>query len=193
MCSNFNPHKIIIGTRGLNNKKSEFASSHLDLLISALTSLLKGSKSKTINLGSRGEKLKMEIANGYLNFTHSYPSDIKKFIQKNNMNSYLAPEDCQFNIPISEIDNFMETLLDGVQFIRLQRDIIAQRKSVFEVSVHQLKQVASLRQNQILSMSTLQFAINLFEIYYSMNTPPAERYPFSVVLPEYYEMFCNAL
>ena len=82
VCSNFNPHKITIGTRGLNNKKSEFASSHLDLLISALTTLLKGSKSKTINLGSRGEKLKMEIANGYLNFTHSYPSDIKKLYRK---------------------------------------------------------------------------------------------------------------
>ena len=109
------------------------------------------------------------------------------------MTSYLAPEDCQFNIPISEIDNFMETLLEGVHFIRLQRDIIAQRKSVFEVAIHQLKQAATLRQDQILSMSTLQFAINLFEIYYSMNTPPAERYPFSVVLPEYYEMFCNAL
>ena len=109
------------------------------------------------------------------------------------MTSYLTPDVCQFNIPTSEIDNFMETLLDGVQFIRLQRDIIAQRKSVFEVSIHQLKQAATLRQDQILSMGTLQFAINLFEIYYSMNTPPAERYPFSVVLPEYYEMFCNAL
>ena len=50
----------------------------LDLLISALTTLLKGSKSNNINLGSRGEKPKMEIANAHLNFTHSYPSDIKK-------------------------------------------------------------------------------------------------------------------
>ena len=131
----------------------------------------------------------MEIANAHLNFTHSYPSDIKKFIQKNNMTSYLAPEDCQFNIPISEIDNFMETLLDGVRFIRLQRDIIAQRKSVFEVSVHQLKQAATLRHNQILSMSTLQFAINLFEIYYSMNTPPAERYYFLLCYPNIMKCF----
>ena len=189
VCSNFNPHKIIIGTRGLNNKKSEFAPSHLDLLILALTSLLKGSKSKTINLGSRGEKLKMEITNAHLNFTHSYPSDIKKIIQKNNMASYLAPEDCQFNIPISEIDNFMETLLDGVQFIRLQRDIIAQRKSVFEVSVHQLKQAAALRQNQCLSMSTLQFSINLFEIYYSMNSPPTENTHFLLCCPNIIKCF----
>ena len=43
------------------------------------------------------------------------------------MTSYLTPDVCQFNIPTSEIDNFMETLLDDVQFIRLQRDIIAQK------------------------------------------------------------------
>ena len=191
VCSGFDPHKIVIGSRGKNNKKCEFASSHLDLLISALTSLIKGSKAKTINLGSRGEKLKMEISNGYLNFAHTFPADIKKFVQNNNMGSYLAPDDCYFNIPSSEIDNFMTTLMDAVQFVRLQADIISQRKLVFEIAVRDLKQVAVLRQNQCLAMSTYQFAIKLFEIYYSMDFPPTERYPFSIVLSEYYKMLSN--
>ena len=191
VCSGFDPHKIVIGSRGKNNKKCEFATPHLDLLISALTSLIKGSKAKTISLGNRGEKLKIEISNGYLNFAHTFPADIKKFVQNNNMGSYLAPDDCYFNIPSSEIDNFLATLMDAVQFVRLQADIISQRKMVFETAVREMKQAAVLRQNECLAMSSYQFAIKLFEIYYSMDFPPTERYPFSIVLSEYYKMLSH--
>ena len=87
------------------------------------------------------------------------------------MSAYLFPDDCHFNIPSSEINNFMETLMEGVQFIRLLNDIIDQRKLVFEVAVHELKQTAVLRQNECLSMDTSQFAIKLLEFYYSMDFP----------------------
>ena len=138
VCSFFNPQKIVIGCRGQNIKKCEFASPQLDLVISALTSIVKGSKSKTINLGNRGEKLKMEIANGSLHFSHTFPSDIKKFVQKNNMRPYLAPDDSHFSIPSSEIDHLMESLLEGTQFLKLKHDNIVQRKKVFEIAVHEL-------------------------------------------------------
>ena len=48
------------------------------------------------------------------------------------MSAYLFPDDCHFNIPSSEINNFMETLMEGVQFIRLLNDIIDQRKLVLK-------------------------------------------------------------
>ena len=183
MCSFFNPQKITIGCHGQNNKKCEFGTEVLGLVISSLTSIVKGSKSKIINLAKSGEKLKMEILNGSLHFSHTFPSDIKKFVQKNNMSAYLSPEDCHFNIPASEIDHLMETLLEASQFLGLKLDTITQRKRVFQTAVHELKQ------NQ--SMSSSQFAIKLFEIYYKMDLDPSQRYPISVILPEYYKMFSN--
>ena len=84
VCSFFKLQKtIVIGCRGQNIKKCDFDPPQLDLIISALISLVKGSKSKTINLAIEGKKLKMEISNGCLHFfSHTFPSDIKKIVQK---------------------------------------------------------------------------------------------------------------
>ena len=185
MCSFFEPKKITIGYHGQKDKKCEFDIVHLDLVSAALTSILQGAKSKTINLSSRGEKLKMEMSNGFLHFYQTFPSGIKKIVQKNNMPAYLSPDDCGFNIPASEIDHLMEALSATFEFVKLKKDIDAQRKKVFMKGAFELKQ----RQ----SMSSSQFAIKLFEIYYKMDLAPPERYPISIVLPEYYKMFSHVL
>ena len=69
----------------------------------------------------------MEMANGSLHFSHTFPSDIKKFVQKNNLAAYLSPDDCHFNIPSSEIDHLLGALLDAIHFLKLKDDIITQR------------------------------------------------------------------
>ena len=183
LCSFFNPQKVTIGGKGNTKTKCEFPILYLDLVISALTSIVKGSKSKTINLGKRGEKLKMEMINGSLHLSHIFPPHLKKYIHKNNMNPHLAPDDSHFNLPSSEIEDLIETLLEAVQFQRLTLDIASQRQKVFQTAVDDVKHYQS--------MTALQFGIKLFEIYYTMNLEPSERYPISIVLPEYYKMFPN--
>ena len=183
LCSFFNPQKITIGGKGNTNTKCEFPIQHLDLVISALTSIIKGSKSKSINIGKRGEKLKMEMVNGSLHLSHIFPPHLKKYVQKNNMSAHLAPDDSHFNLPSSEIEHLIEALLEALQFQRLTHDIASQRQKVFQTAVDDVKHYQS--------MTSLQFAIKLFEIYYTINLEPSERYPISVVLPEYYKMFSN--
>ena len=183
VCSSFDPQKVVIGRKGQNIKKCEFTPNHLDSVVTSLTSIVKGSKSKTVNLGKRGEKLKMEMSNGCLNFAHTFPSDIKKFVQKNNMNSYIAPDDVHFNIPSSEIENLMDSLIDSIQFLKLKHVNSTQRKTVFDLAVRELKHYQS--------MSTRQYAIKLFEIYYKLDLLPTEKYPISVIFPEYYKLFSN--
>ena len=51
---------------------------------------------------------------------------------------------------------------------------------VFENAVDGMKQYHS--------MSAQDFAVTLFQIYYKMNLEAAERYPVSIVLPEYYKI-----
>ena len=123
----------------------------------------------------------MEMANGSLHLSHIFPPHLKKYIQKNNMSPHLAPDDSHFNLPSSEIEHLIETLLEAVQFQRLTQDVASQRQKVFETAVDDVKHYQW--------MSSLQFAIKLFEIYYTMNLDPSEKYPISVVLPEYYKMF----
>ena len=185
MCSFFEARKITIGYRGQNDKKCDFDIAHLNVVTEALSSILQGAKSKTINLSSTGEKLKMEISNGSLHFYHTFPSGIRKFVQKNNMPAYLSPDDCGFNIPASEIDHLMEALSDTFEFVKLKKNIDAQRKKVFMKGAFELKQCQSVNSSQ--------FAIKLFEIYYKMELAPPERYPISIVLPEYYKMFSHVL
>ena len=77
------------------------------------------------------------------------------------MSAYLSPDDCHFNIPSSEIEHLLGTLLEAVQFLRLKYDNNAQRKN-FETAVHELKQLQSV--------SSSQYAIKLFGIYYKMSS-----------------------
>ena len=185
LCSFFEPQKIIIGCHAGKGGKCEFDSSHLDQVVSALTSIIKGAKSKTINLGVRAGKMKMGLLNESLHFSHIFPSDIKKFVQKNNLAPYLIPEDSYFSLPYSEIKHLLNVLLEAVQFHRLKKDNVTQRTRVFQIAVNDLQQCKT--------MTPAQFAIKLFEIYYSLNLSPGEKYPISVVLPEYHKMFSNVL
>ena len=43
------------------------------------------------------------------------------------------------------------------------------------------------------AMTPTQFVIKLFEIYYSLELSGGERYPISVVLREYYQLFSNVM
>ena len=108
---------------------------------------------------------------------------IKTFVQKNNMNSYIAPDDVHFNIPSSEIENLMDSLIDSIQFLKLKHVNSTQRKTVFDLALRELKHYQS--------MSTRQYAIKLFEIYYKLDLLPTEKYPISVIYPEYYRLFSN--
>ena len=178
LCSFFIPQKITIGAKGKVNTKCEFPINQLDNVISALTSIAKGSKSKTIHIGKRGEKLKLEMANGSLNISQLFPAHIKKYVQKNNLGLHLAPEDALFNLPSSEIDLLLETMLEALQFKKMTQNIASQRQRVFESAVDSMRQCGS--------MSAQDFAVTLFQIYYKMNLEGEERYPVSIVLPEYY-------
>ena len=180
LCSFFIPQKITIGAKGKLNTKCEFPMNQLDNVISALTSIAKGSKSKTIHLGKRGEKLKFEMGNGSINISQLFPPHIKKYVQKNNLGLHLAPEDTHFNLPSSEIDLLLESMLEALQFKKMTQNIASQRQRVFENAVDGMKQYHSI--------SIQDFAVALFQIYYKMNLEEAERYPVSIVLPDYYKI-----
>ena len=123
LCAFFIPQKITIGAKGKLNTKCEFPMNQLDNVISSLTSIAKGSKSKTIHLGKRGEKLKFEMTNGSLNISQLFPPHIKKYAQKNNLGIHLAPEDTHFNLPASEIDLLLESMLEALQFKKITQNI----------------------------------------------------------------------
>lgn len=178
LCSFFIPQKITIGAKGKANTKCEFPVNQLDNVISALTSIAKGSKSKTIHLGKRGEKLKIEMVNGSINISQLFPPHIKKYVQKNNLGLHLAPEDSHFNLPSSELDLLLDSMLEALQFKKMTQNIAEQRQSVFENAVDDMKQSHS--------MSALDFAVALLEIFYKLKFEEGERYPVSIVLPEYY-------
>ena len=97
------------------------------------------------------------------------------------MSPYLVREDTKCTIPSTEIDHISDVLLDTVQFISMRRKNAHQRKTVFEIAARELRQSEPL--------STAQFAIKLFEIYYGLDLPVDAKYPISVVLPEYYKLF----
>ena len=182
LCSFFLPQKITIGCYGTNGGKCEFEDVYLDQVVSAVTSISKGAKSKTINLGSiRDGKMKIESVNGSLHFSRLYSNDSKNFVQKNDMSPYLVREDTKCTIPSTEIDHISDVLLDTVQFISMRRKNAHQRQTVFEIAARELRQSEPL--------STAQFAIKLFEIYYGLDLPVEAKYPISVVLPEYYKLF----
>ena len=184
VCSFLNPQKITLGLRGPKIKKCEFDSSYLDQILSAITSISKGAKSKTVNVGNRGGKLKIDVANGTLSISQTYPADIKKFALKNNLGSYVAPDDCQFTLPSSELDYLLASLLETVSFVRMKMNISEQRRRVFENAVDDLLEYQS-------KMTASQYAVKLFEIYYRLNLAPGDKYPLSVVFPEYYKMFLH--
>ena len=180
LCAFLIPQKITIGAKGKLNKKCEFPLNQLDNVINALTSITKGSKSKTVHIGKRGEKLKFEMVNGSLNISQLFPPHIKKYAQKNNLGVHLAPEDTHFNLPASEVDHLLESALEALQFKKMTQNIASQREMVFENAVDGMRQCQS--------MSAEDFAVTLFQIYYKMNLEESERYPLSVVLPEYYKI-----
>ena len=72
--------------------------------------------------------------------------------------------------------------MDTISFVKLKRNITEQRQRVFELAVTELAAFQSM-------MTTSQYAIKLFEIYYKMALPLSERYPISVVFPNYYKLF----
>ena len=186
LCSFFLPQKITIGCYGVNGGKCEFEDLYLDQVVSALTSISKGAKSKTINFADvRDGKMKIESVNGSLHFSRLYSNEVKNFVQKNNMSPYLAPADTKFTVPSTEIDHMSDVLLDTVQFLLMKRKNAHQRKTVFQIAVQQLRQSETL--------STAQFAIKLFEIYYALDLADEDKYPISVVLPEYYKLFANEM
>ena len=78
-------------------------------IVAALTAIGKGAKTKTVNVGNRGGKLKMEVNNGSLSISQTFPADIKRFAQKNNIGGYFIPEDCHFSLPSSELNHLLET------------------------------------------------------------------------------------
>ena len=179
LCAFFNPQKITIGAKGQINTKCEFSINQLDNVISALTSITKGSKSKTIHIGKRGEKLKFEMSNGSLNISQLFSPTIKKYAQKNNLGVHLSPEDSHFYLPASEIDLLLDSMLEALQFKKMTENIASQRQRIFEDAVEGTKS------NQ--SMSLQDFAVTLFQIYYKMNLDESVRYPVSIVLPEYHK------
>ena len=179
LCAFFNPQKITIGAKGQINTKCEFSINQLDNVISALTSITKGSKSKTIHIGKRGEKLKFEMSNGSLNISQLFSPTIKKYAQKNNLGVHLSPEDSHFYLPASEIDLLLDSMLEALQFKKITENIASQRQRIFEDAVEGTKS------NQ--SMSLQDFAVTLFQIYYKMNLDESVRYPVSIVLPEYHK------
>ena len=179
LCALFIVQKITIGAKGKLNTKCEFPMNQLDNVISALTSIAKGSKSKTIHIGKRGEKLKFEMTNGSLNISQLFSPHIKKYAQKNNLGIHLAPEDTHFNLPASEIDLLLESMLEALQFKKMTQNIASQRQRVFEDAVEGMKRNHS--------MSAQDFAVTLFQIYYKMNVEETERYPVLIVLPEYHK------
>ena len=185
LCSFFVPQKITIGCRGNKGGKCEFDVAYLDQVVSTLASIIKGAKSKTINLRTNEGKMRMEMVNGDLQFSHLYPNDVKKFVEKNDLGQYHPTKDCQFSVPYSEIEHLSEVLSDTVQFVGLKQDNVTQRSRVFQIAVNDLQKCES--------MNPTQFAIKLFEIYYSLGLPGGERYPISVVLPEYYKLFSNVM
>ena len=182
VCNFLNPQKVTFGLRGPKMKKCEFESVYLDQIVAALTAIGKGAKTKTVNVGNRGGKLKMEVNNGSLSISQTFPADIKRFAQKNNIGGYFIPEDCHFSLPSSELNHLLETFLDTISFVKLKRNITEQRQRVFELAVTELVAFQSM-------MTTSQYAIKLFEIYYKMALPTSERYPISVVFPNYYKLF----
>ena len=125
VCSFLDPKKVTFGLRGPKSKKCEFESLYLDQIVAALTAIGKGAKTKTVNVGNRGGKLKFEVVNGCLSFSQTFPTDIKKFAQKNNMGGYLIPEDCNFNLPTSELDHLLETMLDTISFVKLKKILMS--------------------------------------------------------------------
>ena len=185
LCSFFLPRKITIGCYSTNGGKCEFEDLYLDQVLSALTSISKGAKSKTINLGDRDGKMKIESANGSLHFSRLYSNDIKNFVRKNNMSPFLAREDTKFTVPSTEIDHITDVLLDTVQFLAMKRKNAHQRKTVFQIATRELRQSEPL--------TNAQFAIKLFEIYYGLDLADEDKYPLSVVLPEYYKLFANEM
>ena len=60
----------------------------------------------------------------------------------------------------------------------MTQNIASQRQRVFENAVDDMKQSHS--------MSALDFAVALLEIFYKLKFEETERYPVSIVLPEYY-------
>ena len=66
----------------------------------------------------------------------------------------------------------------------MTQNIASQRQRVFENAVDGMKQCHS--------MSAQDFAVTLFQIYYKMNLEEPERYPVSIVLPEYYKILKGA-
>ena len=185
LCSFFLPQKITIGCHGTTGGKCEFGELYLDQVISALTSISKGAKSKTINLGDREGKMKIDSVNGSLHFSRLYSNDIKNFVRRNNMSPFLVKDDTKFTVPLTEIEHITEVLLDTVQFLAMKRKNAEQRKTVFQIAARELRQSEPL--------SNAQFAIKLFEIYYGLDVGDEDKYPLSVVLPEYYKLFASEL
>ena len=97
------------------------------------------------------------------------------------MSPFLVKEDTKFTVPLTEIEHITEVLLDTVQFLRMKRKNAEQRKTVFQIAARELRQSEPL--------SNAQFAIKLFEIYYGLDLADEDKYPLSVVLPEYYKLF----
>ena len=129
--------------------------------------------------------MKIDCANGALHFSRLYPTDIKNFVRKNNMSPFLVREDTKFTVPSTEIDHIKDVLLDTVQFVTMKGRNVHQRKTVFQIATRELRQSEPL--------TNAQFAIKLFEIYYGLDLADEDKYPLSVVLPEYYKLFTNEM
>ena len=111
-CSFLKPTKVTLGSKGLNMKKIEFPSDYTDLFISAINSMIKGARSKSILITQSREKILLHSTSEGLSITQMFPSDTKKYATKNNLNEFLTPSDIQITIPLCEID----ILLKNVRF-----------------------------------------------------------------------------
>ena len=182
---NYIPKKVSISSRGEKFEKIEFDSDFIKEVLNALTSIVNGAKSKSVNLyptsGSCGGKLKIEIMAGCLHIIQVFPQEIKKFISKNGLPNYLSKKDCQFSIPTFEVENLMNCLLDTQGFISFKRDILIQREHILRDAV---KLLSHLRE----PCYKETYFPKLMEIAYSQDIKDeAKKYPINVLLPELYE------
>ena len=190
--SNRIPKKVSISSRGEKFEKIEFDVDFTKEVVNALTSIINGSKSKSVNLmsfnsGSCCGKLKFENVAGCLHITQTYPKEIKMFVSKNGLPNYLSKTDCQFTIPTFEVENLMNCLLDTQLFISFKREVLIQRELVLREAV---KSLSHLRE----PCYKETYFPKLMDIAYSQDIKDeTKKYPINVLLPELYEEYRQEL
>ena len=170
------PQKISIGSKSNKTHKVDFDVQYFDDILSAITSIQNGAKSKKVDIENKRRSINFTIGSqGELSIESEYTSA---------MSDYFSDENTEFTIPEGEFTEMLDCMLETKRFIGFLNEINRQYKKVFEV-------VADYYAENDGRCHQKDYYLKVVEIFYNMKTTKENAYPLNLLLEQFTKHYAH--